>query len=264
MLFIKLNTQKDSIRAKLFTWLCVRIFYHYHYIFSLFICVSGILLHLYSLLWRHKTFNMNPEKPKYYSSTVVCFTLANLLEWKKSPRGQVQGLSFVHFDPFCFSLFWYRCLFPCYGPENWVKSNRLSTYIERLETTLICVENDFLFPFRKSIEPTWVITNLFTIQKKKSWCIDGDILHSPFMVWPFLFSSKYWFSVVNTQLFGIEQDFSGNSWKQIDANWAFRQFVQTFFPISAVSLRIFLTAFWFVIFRHRRSVLWTGFQNCDP
>ena len=128
----------------------------------------------------------------------------------------------MHFDPFCFCLFWYRCLFPCYGPENWVKSNRLSTYIERLETTLICVENNFLFPFRKSIEPTWVITNLFTIQKKKSWCIDGDILHSLFMVWPFLSSSKYWFSVVNTQLFGIEQDFSSNSWKQMDANWAFR------------------------------------------
>ena len=41
MLFIKelnpkLNTQKDSIRTKLFTWLCVRILYHYHYIFSLF------------------------------------------------------------------------------------------------------------------------------------------------------------------------------------------------------------------------------------
>ena len=157
-----------------------------------------------------------------------------------------------------------RCLSPCYGPEDWVKSNRLSTCIERLETTLICAQNDFLFPFRKSIGPTWVITNLFTIQKKKSWCIDGDILHSLFMVWPFLFSSKYWFSVVNTQLFGIEQDFSGNSWKPMDANWAFSQFLQTFFPISAVSLRIFLTAFWFVIFRHRRSVLWTGFQNCDP
>ena len=46
---VKLNTQRDSIRAKLFTWLCVRILYHYHYIFSLFICVSliGILLHYF-------------------------------------------------------------------------------------------------------------------------------------------------------------------------------------------------------------------------
>ena len=38
MLFIKelhpkLNNQKDSIRAKVITWLCVRICYHYHYIF---------------------------------------------------------------------------------------------------------------------------------------------------------------------------------------------------------------------------------------
>ena len=48
---------------------------------------------------------MNAEKPKYYSSTVVCFTLVDLLELKITPRGQVQGLSFVDFDPFCFCLF---------------------------------------------------------------------------------------------------------------------------------------------------------------
>ena len=54
MLFIKelnpkLNTEKDSIRAKLFMWLCVQIFYHYHYIFSPFYsCLFGILVHLYS------------------------------------------------------------------------------------------------------------------------------------------------------------------------------------------------------------------------
>ena len=217
-------------------------------------------------MWRHNTFYMNAEKPKYYSSTVVCFTLVDLLELKKknSKRSSLGIVICAFRSILLLSVCWYRCLFPCYGPENWVTSNRLSRYIERLETTLICVENDFLFPFRKSIEPTWVITNLFTIQKKKSWCIDGDILLYLFMVWPFLFSSKYLFSVVNSQLFGIEQDFSGNSWKQMDANWAFRQFVQTFFPISAVSLGSFLTAFWFVIFRHRRSVLWTGFQNCDP
>ena len=45
MLFIKelnpkSNTQKDSIHTKLFPWLCVRIFYHYHYIFSHFIRFS--------------------------------------------------------------------------------------------------------------------------------------------------------------------------------------------------------------------------------
>ena len=44
MLLIKelnpeLNTQKDSIRAKLFTWLCLRILY-YHHIFSLLFVVS--------------------------------------------------------------------------------------------------------------------------------------------------------------------------------------------------------------------------------
>ena len=39
-----------------------------------------------------KTFNINAETPKFYSSTVVYFTLADLLETKKSPRGQVQGL----------------------------------------------------------------------------------------------------------------------------------------------------------------------------
>ena len=143
-----------------------------------------------------------------------------------------------------------------------------SLHISGLELiTRACCMTDqlILFPFRKSIEPTWVITDLFTIQKKRSWCIDGDILHSLFMVKPCSFSSKKdWFSIVNTQLFGIEEDFSGNSWKQMNANWAFRQFTQTFFTISAVSFRIFLTDFWLVIFRHRRSVLWTGFQNCDP
>ena len=60
------------------------------------------------LLWKHETFNMNAEKPKYYSSTVVCFTLVDLLELKKTPRGQVQGLSLVHFDPICFCLFWWK------------------------------------------------------------------------------------------------------------------------------------------------------------
>lgn len=48
------NTRDDSstimvLNAKLFTWLCVQIFYHYHYIFSLFYsCLLGILVHLYS------------------------------------------------------------------------------------------------------------------------------------------------------------------------------------------------------------------------
>ena len=59
------------------------------------------------LLRRHcKIFNINAEKPKFYSSTVVYFTLANLLVYtgeplknQLSPRGQVQGLSLVHFDP---------------------------------------------------------------------------------------------------------------------------------------------------------------------
>ena len=51
MLFIKelnpqLNTQKDSIRAKLFMWLFVQILY-YHYIFSLFICVSKEFFNIY-------------------------------------------------------------------------------------------------------------------------------------------------------------------------------------------------------------------------
>ena len=54
MLFIKelnpkLNTQKDPIRAKLFTWLCVRILHtHYHYIFSLFIRVYLAAFTFYS------------------------------------------------------------------------------------------------------------------------------------------------------------------------------------------------------------------------
>ena len=42
----KLNTQKDSIRTKLFTWLRV-IFYHYHFIFSLFILVSEEFFYMY-------------------------------------------------------------------------------------------------------------------------------------------------------------------------------------------------------------------------
>ena len=50
MLFIKelnpeLNTQKDSIRAKLFTWLCVRIF-HYDHVFSL-LFVSKEFFYIY-------------------------------------------------------------------------------------------------------------------------------------------------------------------------------------------------------------------------
>ena len=36
------------------------------------------------LLWRHrKTLNIKAEKPKFYSSTVLYFTLANLLETNK-------------------------------------------------------------------------------------------------------------------------------------------------------------------------------------
>ena len=51
---LKLNTQRDSIRAKLFTGLFVRIFYHYHYIFSLLFdsCLLGIL---YSYIRSHFT-----------------------------------------------------------------------------------------------------------------------------------------------------------------------------------------------------------------
>ena len=45
------------------------------------------------LLRRHcETFNINAEKPKFYSGTVVYFTLADLLET--------------------------NCLSPCYGPED--------------------------------------------------------------------------------------------------------------------------------------------------
>ena len=56
------------------------------------------------LLWRHcKTFNINAGKPKFYSSAVVYFTLADLLETKKRPSSGI-----VIFDPFCFCLFWWK------------------------------------------------------------------------------------------------------------------------------------------------------------
>ena len=53
MLFIKelnpkLNTQKDSIRAKLFTWLRANILSLSLHIFTFYSCLLGILLHLYS------------------------------------------------------------------------------------------------------------------------------------------------------------------------------------------------------------------------
>ena len=35
---------------------------------------------------------MNAEKPKYYSSTVVCFTLVDLLELKKNSKRPSSGI----------------------------------------------------------------------------------------------------------------------------------------------------------------------------
>ena len=62
------------------------------------------------LLWRHcKTFNRNGEKRKLYSSTCSgIFYSGGPLRNQKSPRGHVQGLLLVHFDPFCFCLFWWK------------------------------------------------------------------------------------------------------------------------------------------------------------
>ena len=52
------------------------------------------------LLWRHcKTFNIKTGKS-------VSFALVRaVVRNQKSPRGHVQGLLLVHFDPFCFCLF---------------------------------------------------------------------------------------------------------------------------------------------------------------
>ena len=61
-------------------------------------------------LWRHcKTFNRNGGKRKPYSSTCSgIFYSGGPLRNQKSPRGHVQGLLLVHFDPFCFCLFWWK------------------------------------------------------------------------------------------------------------------------------------------------------------
>ena len=52
-----------------------------------------------------KTCNTNAEKPKFNPTTVVYFTLADIFGNQESPRGEVEGLSLVHFDLFFFSLF---------------------------------------------------------------------------------------------------------------------------------------------------------------
>ena len=58
------------------------------------------------LLRRHwKTFNINAEKPKFYFSAVLHFTMADLLETNKVQEARFRFFSLNHFDPFCFCLF---------------------------------------------------------------------------------------------------------------------------------------------------------------
>ena len=48
-----------------------------------------------------KTFNISAERPKFYSSTVrSIFYIGRPIRKPISPRGQVEGFSLVHFDPF--------------------------------------------------------------------------------------------------------------------------------------------------------------------
>ena len=94
------------------------------------------LVWISSFLWRLcKTLNINAEK--FYSCTVVYFTLADLLGEQLSPRGEVQGLSFLHFDPFCFCLFWWKISRYFKAVGCFSKSRNTSSF---LYTTPNCTE----------------------------------------------------------------------------------------------------------------------------